>query len=106
MKDRFLTDVLRNKHNRAILERWDELALPDGWLVAGCLFQTVWNLQSGYAPEAAIKDYDIFYFDPSDLTEAGERKMQARTEQVLGDLGIRVEASNQARVHLWYESYF
>ncbi len=106
MQDRFLTDVLRNTHNRAILERWGELALPDGWLVAGCLFQTVWNVQSGCAPEAAIKDYDLFYFDPSDTTEAGERDVQARTERVLGDLGIRVEASNQARVHLWYESYF
>lgn len=106
MRDRFLADVLRNTHNRAILERWDELALPDGWLVAGCLFQTVWNVQSGCAPEAAIKDYDLFYFDPLDKTEAGERCVQERTEKVLNDLGIRVEATNQARVHLWYESYF
>ncbi|WP_137922276.1 nucleotidyltransferase family protein [Hydrogenophaga sp. 2FB] len=106
MRDRFLADVRRNSHNRAILERWDELALPDGWLVAGCLFQTVWNIQSGCAPEAAIKDYDLFYFDPLDNTEAGERAVQQRAEKVLSDLGIRVEASNQARVHLWYESYF
>ncbi|MBT2323772.1 nucleotidyltransferase family protein [Variovorax paradoxus] len=106
MQDRFLADILRNGHNRSILDRWSALALPDGWLVAGCLFQTVWNLQSGRAPEAAIKDYDLFYFDASDTTEAGERSVQARVEQVLGDLGVTVEASNQARVHLWYESYF
>ena len=43
MHDRFLDDIRRNPNNRAILERWDALALPDGWLVAGCLFQTVWN---------------------------------------------------------------
>lgn len=104
--ERFMADILTNRHNRAILERWHELALPDGWLVAGCLFQTVWNLLSGRPPEQDIKDYDLFYFDADDLSEAGERRVQARVEQALGDLGLTVEASNQARVHLWYEGHF
>ena len=106
IKDRFIADISQNAHNKAILERWDDLALPDGWLVAGCLFQTVWNLQSGRAPEASIKDYDLFYFDASDITAAAEQKMQAHADKVLNDLGIQIEVSNQARVHLWYESYF
>jgi hypothetical protein len=105
-EERFLADILANRHNRAILERWDELALPDGWLVAGCLFQTVWNLQSGRSPEAGIKDYDLFYFDAANLDEDGERRVQAHVDAVLGDLGVTIEASNQARVHLWYEAYF
>ncbi|WAC72460.1 nucleotidyltransferase family protein [Roseateles sp. SL47] len=106
MQERFHADILRNPHNRRILERWDALALPDGWLVAGCLFQTVWNLHSGRDPTADIQDYDLFYFNPDDVTDEGERRMQAHAETVLGDLGITVEATNQARVHLWYESYF
>ncbi len=104
--DRFFANILTNRHNRAILERWSSLALPDGWLVAGCLFQTVWNLRSGHAPEAGIEDYDLFYFDATDPTEAGERQVQAHVNHTLGDLGVAVEASNQARVHLWYETYF
>lgn len=106
MRDRFLTDILRNPNTRAILDRWTLLALPDAWLVAGCLFQTVWNLQSGRAPEADIKDYDLFYFDPDDTSQAGESRVQARVTGLLADLGVTIEASNQARVHLWYESYF
>jgi hypothetical protein len=106
MQERFIADILKNRNNQAILARWDALALPDGWLVAGCLFQTVWNLRSGAAPEAGIKDYDLFYFDADDTSEAGERRVQARADGALVDLGITVEASNQARVHLWYESYF
>jgi uncharacterized protein len=105
-QDRFIRDVRTNRHNLAILDRWHALALPDGWLVAGCLFQTVWNLQSGAAPEAQIKDYDIFYFDGDDLSEEGERQVQARVEAVLSDVGVVVEAKNQARVHLWYREYF
>ena len=104
--ERFMADILTNRHNRAILDRWHELALPNGWLVAGCLFQTVWNLLSGRPPEQDIKDYDLFYFDAGDLSEAGEQRMQARVEQVLGDLGVMVEASNQARVHTWYPTHF
>jgi hypothetical protein len=106
MQERFVADVLSNRNNRAILDRWSMLALPDGWLVAGCLFQTVWNLHAGRSPEADIKDYDLFYFDSGDTSERGEFGVQARIDELLGDLGVTVEASNQARVHLWYESYF
>ena len=106
LASRFRADILRNRHNRAILDRWAELALPDGWLVAGCLFQTIWNLQAGRAPESGIQDYDLFYFDAGDLGAAAERAVQARCEAVLGDLGVVIEVVNQARVHLWYEADF
>lgn len=103
---RFLADVLANRHNRAILDAWDALDLRDGWLVAGCLFQTVWNLRCGRAPEDGIKDYDIFYFDASDLSAAAEERVQRRVDRVLGPLGVPVEVKNQARVHLWYPGHF
>src|SRR5688572_32356818 len=106
MQHRFVADILSNRNNREILARWNSLRLPDAWLVAGCLFQTVWNLQANRSPEADIKDYDLFYFDAADTSEAGERKVQARIDEELGDLGVQIEASNQARVHLWYESHF
>ena len=102
----FIAQVLRNRANTAILDRWDALRLRDGWLVAGCLFQTAWNLRSGRAPQDGIKDYDLFYFDATDLSEAGEHAVQAHAESVLGGLGIAVEAKNQARVHLWYQAFF
>jgi hypothetical protein len=106
MQEKFRSDIRANANNRAILDRWDALALPDGWLVAGCLFQTVWNLQAGRAPDADIKDYDLFYFDDSDLSEQGERRVQERVNEALADLQVPIEVSNQARVHTWYESYF
>jgi hypothetical protein len=106
LHDRFRADVLANQNNRVILERWSRLDLPDGWLVAGCLFQTVWNLRAGCAPEANIKDYDLFYFDKDDLSEEAERQVQARVDGILADLLVSIEVANQARVHTWYESYF
>jgi len=106
MTDQFRRHVALNPTNRAILSRWKLLDLPDSWLVAGCLFQTVWNVQAGRPPGSGIKDYDIFYFDPHDLSESTESQVQARVDSLLGDLGVEVEVANQARVHLWYPKHF
>ena len=105
-QERFVADILTNRHNSNILAAWDTLDLPDGWLVAGCLFQTVWNLQIHRAPEDGIKDYDIFYFDAQDLSADAETRVQERVDRILGSLGIPIEVKNQARVHLWYEDHF
>jgi uncharacterized protein len=106
MQAEFRTHISLNAANRAILSRWQLLGLPNAWLVAGCLFQTVWNIQAGRPPGADIKDYDIFYFDPSDLAESAEAEAQARVQSLCEDLGVTVEVANQARVHLWYPDHF
>ncbi len=63
-------------------------------------------VRSGLAPTAHIKDYDLFYFDASDLSEAAEQAVQDRATALFADLPITVEAKNQARVHLWYVRWF
>ncbi|WP_439371583.1 nucleotidyltransferase family protein [Bradyrhizobium sp. PMVTL-01] len=100
-KDEFLALALRNPINAAIVDELHRLALPDAWLVAGCLVQTVWNVLTGRAIDHGIADYDVFYFDPDTSWEAEDaviRKLQAR----LAPLGAKIEIRNQARVHLWY----
>jgi uncharacterized protein len=106
MYDQFFLDIAANRANRTILSRWQHIQLPNVWLVAGCLFQTVWNLQSGHDAEQGIKDYDLFYFDRSDLSRDGEQQAQQQIDHLFGDLGIVIEVVNQARVHLWYEEFF
>lgn len=84
--------------------------LPNVYLVAGCLFQTVWNLQSGQAATANITDYDIFYHDAADLSAEAEDAASAYVHQQLGPVlansGIKLDVKNQARVHLWFEAHF
>ncbi|WP_375786707.1 nucleotidyltransferase family protein [Bradyrhizobium sp. Pha-3] len=97
----FLTAALRNPANRAITDELHRLALPDAWLVSGCLVQTAWNVLTSRPLDHGISDYDIFYFDPDTSWEAEDaviRDLKAR----LGPLGVAIEARNQARVHLWY----
>ena len=102
----FVHAVRRNPHVRTLLDHWHLLQLPDCWLVAGCLFQTLWNLREGRPAEENIRDCDLFYFDADDLGEAAEMQVQQQVDRAFADLGISVEAKNQARVHLWYPGYF
>lgn len=100
-QDQFLTAVLQNPVNQIIVEELFQLALPDAWLVSGCLVQTAWNVLSGRAVDYGINDYDVFYFDPDTSWEAEDRIIRMLAERFSGR-GIAVEARNQARVHLWY----
>jgi hypothetical protein len=103
---RFIADCCRNPINRVILERLPTLGLGQAYLVAGCLFQTVWNVQTGRPPTESIKDYDIFYFDGGDLSWEAEDVVIRRTSALFSDLPAPIEIRNQARVHLWYEQHF
>ncbi|MDA9510212.1 hypothetical protein XI09_37315 [Bradyrhizobium sp. CCBAU 11386] len=100
-RDEFLALALRNPVNVTIIDELARLALPDAWLVSGCLVQTAWNALTGRPLDHGIADYDVFYFDAETSWEAEDamiRDVHAR----LGHLGAKVETRNQARVHLWY----
>jgi len=101
IRDEFLALALRNPFNAAILDEIHRLALPDAWLVAGCLVQTVWNVLTGRPIDHGIADYDVFYFD-SDTSWEAEDAVIRKLHAPLAHLGPKVEIRNQARVHLWY----
>ena len=105
-RDRFLDHVLRNANNRVILDRATALDLPDWWFTAGAVFQTVWNVLDGREPAQGIDDYDLFYFDPRDLSSEAQDVVIGRAAELLADLDVVVEVCNEARVHLWYEDHF
>ena len=82
-----------------------KLDLPGWYLTAGCLFQTVWNIQTGRDAGHGIRDYDIFYFDP-DTSYAAEDAVIRRVQDACADIPAIIEVRNQARVHLWYVEKF
>ena len=103
---RFLDLIQTNPINTALLGRLPELGLPDCWLVSGCLFQTVWNAQTGRSPTHGIKDYDLFYFEPRDLSWEAEDAVIQKSKDIFSDIQAEVQVRNQARVHIWYEEKF
>ena len=61
-----------------VLGNWDEVALPDCWIVAGAVVQSYWNAVHRFPPLHGISDIDLIYFDPNDLSEKSESCHAAR----------------------------
>ena len=104
--EQFLAIAGQNPINAELLRRLPALGLEQCHLTAGCLFQALWNRHTGRAADWGVNDYDIFYFDDSDLSWEAEDAVIRRAQAQLGDLGANIEIRNQARVHLWYPQRF
>jgi uncharacterized protein len=51
------------------------LNLPNWYLAAGAVSQTIWNAVSSPPPETGIDDYDLVYYDSSNLSFEAEDKV-------------------------------
>ena len=102
----FTAALERNRTLTGVLARAAAMALPGWYLAAGCLYQTVWNVVTGQPPEAGILDYDLAYFDRSDLSWDAEDEVIRAGGAVFAGLPAPVQIRNQARVHLWYGEKF
>jgi hypothetical protein len=103
---RFETIIRGDPDLMQLLVSIRDVRLAQWRLVAGCLYQTVWNVLTGRDRGTGIKDYDLIYFDDSDLSWTAEdrviRAVAAATRRSVGPVEVR----NQARVHLWFEARF
>lgn len=88
-----------------LLDTLPALQLPSWYVGAGAVAQTVWNQVHGFPPNHGLKDYDVVYLDPGDLTVDGERAVEAKVAELL-DAAVTVDVTNEARVHTWYERRF
>jgi uncharacterized protein len=83
------------------------LCLPDWLVFSGAVYQPVLNHLTGRPLDYGIKNYDLAYFDASDLSYEAEdaviRRVRAAFDEPLRSI---VEVRNQARVHLWFEAKF
>lgn len=87
-----------------VVERARDLALPDWYLAAGAVVQTIWNAITGRPAGYGIGDYDLIYHDAADLSWAAEDAAIRRGAALFP--GVELEVRNEARVHLWYEEKF
>jgi hypothetical protein len=83
------------------------LSLPDWLVFSGAVYQPVLNHLTGRPLDYGIKDYDLGYFDASDLSYDAEDAVIRRVKAAFDEpLRSMVEVRNQARVHLWFETKF
>ncbi len=103
-RDEFLSIIWNTPELRHVLEIARDLDLPEWRIVAGALYNRIWNHLTARPAMHGIKDIDLIYFDPDTSWEAEDRVISAGT--VAFPAEPPVEIRNQARVHLWYEDHF
>ena len=98
--------VLKNPVLRAILEKLPAVRLPNYYVGAGCVTQTVWNYLSDRDLLSDINDVDVVYFDGTDVSSDTEARWSESVQSLFPGIPIEIDVKNEARVHLWYESHF
>ena len=90
-----------------LLRTLRRLDLPDWLVFSGAVYQPVLNHLTGRAPDFGIKDYDVGYFDATDLSYDAEDIVIRRVAIEFAEpFKSKVEVRNQARVHLWFPARF
>lgn len=80
---------------------------PDWMVMSGAVYQRVLNHLTGRAADYGVRDYDVGYFDPGDISYDAEDVVIRRVAAAFDEpLRSQVEVRNQARVHLWFEAHF
>lgn len=82
----------------ALLCHVETLGLPDSWVGAGFVRNSVWDvLHDSRIDASRLNDIDVIFFDPSDVGEEREADLERRLRQVAP--GFAWSVKNQARMH-------
>lgn len=100
---KFMSILEENKDLMIILDYLAKLNLPNFYIAAGSIFQTIWNYYDNRPLNYGIKDIDIIYYDKDNLTKEVEQKLENQIIDFLKqkNLNYEVDIHNEARMHLW-----
>ena len=102
-----LIDIVNTNHViNEIFNKIQAFKIPEYYIGAGCIAQTVWNYLSELPLSNGINDIDIVYFDDKDISSESEAEITKMLKKEFADLNVDLDVNNQARVHLWYKEYF
>ena len=73
-------------------------------MTSGVIRNLVWDRLHGYEEPTPVKDVDVAFFDPDNMSRERDKGIDRALRQRLPDLPW--EVTNQAGVHLWYEAKF
>jgi len=99
----FISILEKNKDLMAVLDYITELKLPNFYIAAGSVFQTIWNYYDGKDLNFGIKDIDVIYYNNSDLGVEKDLEYYNIINVYIKSKGFNyeVDVSNEARMHLW-----
>lgn len=98
----------KNKELMDILDYVYKLKLPNFYIAAGSIFQTIWNYYDNKPLNYGIKDIDIIYYNNDDLTIDTDLKYYNIIKDYCNKKGYNyeIDVSNEARMHIWKKEKF
>lgn len=99
--EEFISIIKQNKDLMLILDYIESLNLPNFYIAAGAVFQTIWNYYDNKPLNYNIKDIDIIYYDSNNLSKEDEKKLESNISQYFKDMNYEFDVHNEARMHLW-----
>ncbi len=99
--EKFISIIKQNKDLMLILDYIQSLNLPNFYIAAGAVFQTIWNYYDNNPLNYNIKDIDIIYYDSNNLSKEDEKKLEYNISQYFKDMNYEFDVHNEARMHLW-----
>ena len=101
--EKFISILKQNKDLMIILDYITELNLPNFYIAAGSVFQTIWNYYDKKPLNYGIKDIDIIYYDAQNISKDYEEKLEREITDHFKKINLNYEfdVHNEARMHLW-----
>lgn len=99
--EEFVSILKKNKDLMTILDYIYELNLPNFYIAAGSVFQTIWNYYDNKPLNFGIKDIDIIYYDSNNLSKEVEKELEGKIIEHFKELNYKFDVHNEARMHLW-----
>jgi uncharacterized protein len=101
--------IIRNEKDIVRIIREDEwmmnilktvkiLNLPDWWICAGFVRSKIWDILHDFKERTTIPDIDVIYFDPTNIDELEEKKLEVKLKSMMPNIPWSVK--NDARMHV------
>lgn len=99
------------KENKELMDMLDYIAtlkLPNYYIAAGSVFQTIWNKIDNKDLNYNIKDIDVIYYNDKDLSVTKDLEYYELINNYCKNKGYKyeIDVSNEARMHIWKKEKF
>ena len=108
-QNKILISILKkNTELMDMLDYIDSLNIPNFYIAAGSIFQTVWNYYDGKPLNYGIKDIDVIYYNSNDLSVDTDLKYYEIIKKYAESkkYNYEIDVSNEARMHIWKKEKF
>jgi len=105
--EKFINILKENEELMDILDYVDKMNLPNYYIVAGSIFQTIWNYYDKKDLNYGIKDIDIVYYNKEDIQVETDINYYHQVRKYIEEKGYSydIDVSNEARMHLWKKEH-